>query len=737
SMTMIAVMLIGYSSYSIIVIRSAAQPTMDQSSPDNIFALKSYLNREQYGDRPLLYGPVFSAPLKLETQGNTCVPIGDKSPLYAPKPKKNASDKDEYFVSGYKSDYKMDSRFMMLFPRMYSTEKNHISYYTSNYVKNGRKIDYDFCGQQKSDVKPTMGENISFFLGYQVNFMYWRYFMWNFVGRQNDIQSYGELEHGNWITGIGFIDDMLVGNQKNMPTELKNNKGRNTYFMLPLLLGILGLFFLLNSGKKGNHAFWITGLLFVMTGLAIVVYLNQTPYQPRERDYAYAGSFYAFCIWIGLGVLGVIQLLDKFLTKKISAIIATVACLGVPVLMASQNWDDHNRSGRYTARDFGQNYLNSCQPDAIIFSNGDNDTFPLWYNQEVEGVRTDMRVCNLSYLQTDWYIGQMKRSAYKSAPLPISLGEKDYISGKNEVMQVEDVLQGQALDMKTAFEFIKSDDPSTKLDGDGFFPSKQLFWDINADEVVKSGTVAAAKKAEIVPKMTFDLPSRVTKSEAVMLDMIRDNNWKRPIYLAVTVGEEFYPATLQKYFERTGMAYHIVPVGQKTEGTTNVNTDEMYKNMMTKFKFGGIDNPHIYLDDNILKMCRTHRTMFAYLAEGLLAEGDSVRARKAITYCEKVIPATTVPHDYSSNMLAHYCYKLGMNKEGNKILDEVARTSVEYLTWYAGLSVSQQNNESSSIGRNIAILNQVLQISQEAGTKEIFNKYLPIFESFANKYNAK
>lgn len=735
SMAMIAVMLIGYSSYSIIMIRSAAQPTMDQSSPDNIFALKSYLNREQYGDRPLLYGAVFSAPLKLDVQGNTCVPIADKTPIYSPKPKTDPAEKDKYIVSGYKSDYEMDSRFMMLFPRMYSSDKSHVSYYTTNYVRNGRKISYDFCGQEKSDVMPTFGQNLRFFFDYQVNFMYWRYFMWNFSGRQNDIQSYGELEHGNWITGIPFIDNILIGDQTNLPTELKENKGHNVYFMLPLILGILGLFFLLNSGKKGNHTFWITGLLFVLTGLAIVVYLNQTPYQPRERDYAYAGSFYAFSIWIGLGVLGVIRLLDKFLPKRASAIIAAVACLGVPVLMAVQNWDDHDRSDRYTARDFGQNYLNSCKPNAIIFTNGDNDTFPLWYNQEVEGVRTDIRVCNLSYLQTDWYIDQMKRASYNSAPLPISWEPKDYISGKNEVLQVEDVLQGQSVDMKTAFDFIKSDDPNTKLEGDGFFPTKQLYLPVNADEIVKNGTVAADKKADIVPQMVFDLPSRVTKSEAMMLEMIKENNWKRPIYVAVTVAEEYYPSALPKYFERTGLVYHLVPVAQKAEGATNVNTNEMYENMMTKFKYGNIDNPKVYIDDNIMRMCRTHRAMFAYLVEALVNEGDNVRAKKALQYCEKVIPSTTVPHDYSSNMLAHYCYKLGMNKEGNKILDQVARTSVEYLTWYAGLSIAQQNNSSNAIGRNVAILNNVLQISQETKGREIFNKYLPIFETFANKYN--
>ena len=737
SITMVAVMLIGYSSYTLIVVRSSANPPMNQNAPNNVFALKYYLNREQYGDRPLFYGQTYNAPLKLEVQGNTCIPVADKTPIYTPVPKSNSTDKDKYIVSGYKSDYKMDDRFMMFFPRMYSADKNHISAYKIWGNVTGTRIDYDYCGQQMSEMKPTYLENMRFFFDYQVSFMYWRYFMWNFSGRQNDMQSYGEIEKGNWITGIQPIDNWLVGDQTNLPTELKDNKGHNTYFLLPFLLGILGMFFLLNTGKKGSHTFWVTGLLFVMTGFAIVVYLNQTPYQPRERDYAYAGSFYAFSIWIGLGVLGVIQLLNKVLSKRLSAIVASVACLGIPVLMAAQNWDDHDRSGRYTCRDFGQNYLNSCEPNAIIFSNGDNDTFPLWYNQEVEGVRTDVRVCNLSYLQTDWYIDQMKREAYKSAPLPISWQPKDYIAGKNEMIQAEDMLEGKPLNMIDAFNFIKSDDPNTKVDGDGIFLSKKLFLPVNPNEVIHNGVVSEKRRTEIVPEMNFDLPGRLTKSETMMLEMIKENNWKRPMYVAVTVGDEYYPASLNNYFERTGLALQILPVGQKDSLQTNVNTDKMYDNVMHKFKFGGIENPKVYLDENIMRMCRTHRVMFSYLVDALINEGDTVRAKKVLEYSAKVIPSTTVPHDYSSNMLAHYYYQLGMNKEGNKILDEVAKNSIEYLNWYSGLNPSQQNSASNAIGRNMAILNQVLQISNDAKQKDLFNKYLTAFELFSKRFNMK
>ncbi|MHB9055339.1 MAG: protein O-mannosyl-transferase family [Paludibacteraceae bacterium] len=735
SILMITMMLVGYSSYAVIMIRSAAQPTMDQNSPDNVFALKYYLNREQYGDRPLLYGATFNAPMKLKVQGNSCTYDADKSPLYAPKPKRNPSEKDEYIVAGYKFDYKKDDKFMMLFPRMYSSEPNHVKAYKMWGNVTGNKIDYDFCGEKRSEIKPTFGENLRYFFDYQVNFMYWRYFMWNFSGRQNDMQGYGEIEHGNWITGIGFIDNMLVGNQKLLPKELKENKGRNTYFLLPLLLGLLGIFYLLNSGKKGNQVFWIVMLLFFMTGLAIVIYLNQTPYQPRERDYAYAGSFYAFTIWIGLGVIGLVKLLDNILPKKVNAVLVPLACLGIPVLMAAQNWDDHDRSGRYTARDFGQNYLNSTEKNAILFSNGDNDTFPLWYNQEVEGVRTDVRVCNLSYLPTDWYIDQMKRGAYKSAPLPISWEKKDYISGRNDVMSVQNLTDGKPFNMKDAFEIIKSDDPQFKIEGDGFFPSPKLSLPVNATEAFKTGTIPAKYKDKIVPEMIFDLPHNVFKGESMVMEMLKENQWKRPMYICVTVGEEFFPSSLNKYLSRTGLAYQILPVGQQDSTRVNVNTDEMYENMMTKFRFGGIENPKVYIDDNIMRMCKTHRIQFTYLIEALIAEGDTVRAKKVVEYANKVIPATTVPHDYSSNMMALYCYQLGMKTQGDAILNAVAQNSVDYLTWYASLKPSQQSNASNSIGQEMAVINQILQISNQVGAKNIFNKYVKQFESFAARFN--
>ncbi len=730
AMLMITVILIGYSSYAVIVIRSSAKPPMDQNSPDNVFSLKYYLNREQYGDRPLLYGSVYNAPVKLNVEGNMCVPEKEQGDAtYAPKLKISPADKDEYIITGYKVDYKMDERFNMFFPRMYSDNPQHVEAYKQWGDITGESVTYDYCGQQKTDIKPTFGENLRFFFDYQVRFMYWRYFMWNFSGRQNDMQSYGEIDRGNWITGIGFIDNVLVGDQTNLPSELKDNKAHNVYFMLPLLLGIFGILFLMYAGKEGGETLWITMLLFVLTGLAIVIYLNQTPYQPRERDYAYSGSFYAFSIWIGLGVLGIIRALDKYVPRTVSAIVVTVCCLGVPALMAQQNWDDHDRSNRYTCRDFGGNYLASCKPNAIIFSNGDNDTFPLWYNQEVEGYRTDVRVCNLSYLQTDWYISQMKRGAYKSTPLPISWQPKDYVSGKNEVVYVDSMMP--QLDVKTAYDFVLSTDPQTKREGEAFIPSNHLFLPVDAQQVIKMGTLPISRVGEIVPQIDIKLDRRITKSSLMILELLKENNWKRPVYFAATVGDDYYMG-LNDHFELTGMAYQVVPVGVKGTGA-GVNVDEMYNNMMTKFRYGGINNPKVYLDENITRMCRTHRMMFSQLIGALVAKGDSVRALKALNYCDKQIPAATVRHDYVSTQLADYYYKLHKPAKGNEIMNAVAKDCIENLDWYLGLNTVNRNSVNNRVGHNIAVLQQVLRISQDAKQDVILTKFMPKYMQYAKQ----
>ncbi|HEY5509009.1 MAG TPA: hypothetical protein VIK29_10075, partial [Paludibacter sp.] len=423
-----------------------------------------------------------------------------------------------------------------------------------------------------------------------------------------------------------------------------------------------------------------------------------------------------------------IKALDKYVPRSVSAIVVTICCLGVPALMAQQNWDDHDRSERYTCRDFGQNYLASCKPNAIIFTNGDNDTFPLWYNQEVEGYRTDVRVCNLSYLQTDWYISQMKRGAYKSTPLPISWSPKDYITGKNDYLEVDSMIP--QLDVKTAYDFVLSSDPQTKMEGTSYIPTNHLFLPVDALQVVKTGTLPITRASEILPQINIDLKRNITKSDLMIIELLKENNWKRPIYFAVSIGGEYLG--LSDHFELTGMAYQILPVGVKGAGQ-RVNDDEMYNNMMNKFKYGGIENPKVYLDDNTMNMCVTHRVMFSYLIATLVEKGDMVRAKKALDYCNKVIPGTTVRHDFRSIELAELYYKVGEPAKGNQILDAVAKDCVENMDWYLSLNTDQRNSLNESIGHNFAVLNKIMSVWDAEKQKTIMDKYLPRYMEYSKR----
>ncbi len=717
SVLMLTVILIGYSSYAALVIRSNADTPMDQNSPDNVFSLKYYLNREQYGDRPLFYGQTYNAPVELRIEGNMCIPVEKRGHAqYAPAPQVEG-EKDHYVITGYKTSYKFMPQFCMLFPRMYSSQGSHVQAYKEWADVKGKRVKYDYCGQQKTEYCPTFVENMRFFFRYQVNFMYWRYFMWNFSGRQNDLQSYGDITKGNWITGIPFIDNAMLGDQSLLPTELKENKGHNTYYMLPLLLGIIGIVWQCSKrGKDGKAEGWksftLTFLLFFLTGLAIVIYLNQTPYQPRERDYAYAGSFYAFCIWIGLGVLGIIDFINELsaVSRQPSAVKTSIAvcvslvCLGVPALMAQQNWDDHDRSNRYSCRDFGANYLKSCEEQAILFSNGDNDTFPLWYNQEVEETGTDKRVCNLSYLQTDWYISQMKRPYYESKALPISWEYKDFMPGKNEIARVDNRL-GQPISVEKAFNFLRSDDPRTKTrEGDNYLPSDQLYVETPNGE-----------------QMLFKKKRMYTRSEMMIMEMIEQNDFERPMYFCATVGNDYYLG-LEPWMELTGLTYQIMPT-RSSDGQPRVNSEKMYDNMLHKFAYGNMNMPGIYIDENLMRMCRTHRMMFAQLAEQLIREHQNEKAVEVLDYAEEQLPGYNVPYDYTSASMASMYYLLGEDEKANVIMDNVAQSCVEYLRFARSLSKSRRASMDQTTGREAAILSYVLQTCERNGANEIVDKY--------------
>ena len=700
-------LMIGYSSYAVIVIRSSANPPMDQNSPEDIFTLGSYLSRDQYGDNPLAYGQAYTSQVKLDVEDGMCKPRMEYgAPVYQRKEKASPDEKDSYFIVSRKRDYVYEQN--MLFPRMWSSA--HAEAYESWMGGvDGTQVPYDRCGEPMTVKMPTMFENLRFFLSYQCNFMYWRYFMWNFAGRQNDVQGNGELEHGNWITGIPFFDNWRLGDQNKLPDVLKENKGHNVFYCLPLLLGLIGLFWQAYRGQRGIRQFWVVFFLFFMTGLAIVLYLNQTPMQPRERDYAYAGSFYAFAIWCGIGVAAVIDLLKKYLKLSGTAVAAVVSilCLLVPVQMASQTWDDHDRSGRYVCRDFGQNYLMSMQDkgNPIIFTNGDNDTFPLWYNQEVEGVRTDARVCNLSYLQTDWYIDQMCRVAYDSPAVPITWPRLDYCSGTNEYIEVQPEAKHQILELyktnpeeaKAAFGdspfevknimkyWVRSKDPDLH-----FIPTDTLYLTIDKEAVKKSGMLMATDT--IPDRMVISLKGKnaLYKNDLMMLEILAQCNWTRPVYVATTVGSENY-MNLGDNFVQEGLANRITPFTTNVAGAKNFDSERVYTNMMTRFKYGGIDKKGIYLDETVMRMCYTHRRLFAQLALSLVAEKKLDKAKKVLAYAEKMIPAYNVPRDYLSGSLdmAKAFAFVGDKAKAGEITKDVFKNAHQYMVWYNSLTGSR------------------------------------------------
>ena len=732
-------LMIGYSSYALIVIRSVANPPMDQNSPEDIFTLGSYLSRDQYGDRPLLYGQAYTSQVALKQDGDMCTPVMKSgAPVYSRKEKASKNEKDSYFVVTHKDKYVYAQN--MIFPRMY--DSSHAQDYESWMGGvDGTEVPYDRCGEQMTVKVPTQLENLRFFLSYQCNFMYWRYFMWNFAGRQNDIQGNGELEHGNWITGIPFIDNARLGDQSKLPKDLRaydpvknptGNKGHNVFYCLPLILGLIGLFWQAFRGRRGIRQFWVVFFLFFMTGLAIVIYLNQTPVQPRERDYAYAGSFYAFAIWCGMGVAALYDLLGKRVRVNRVALAAVIGvlCLLVPVQMVSQTWNDHDRSGRYTCRDFGRNYLMSLQDkgNPIIFTNGDNDTFPLWYNQETEGVRTDARVCNLSYLQTDWYIDQMKRPAYNSPAVPISWPRLDYCSGTNEYIEVQPSLKQQIL------QFYKQNPEQAKAQfgNDPFelknvlkywvrsknsdfhvIPTDTVFVTIDKNAVRKSGMMMAADS--IPSRMVISLKGKnaLYKNDLMMLEMIAQCNWTRPLYVAVTVGEENF-MNLGDNFVQEGLANRITPFTTNVPGAKNFDTMKTYHNMMERFRYGGLSVPGLYIDETVMRMCYTHRRLFATLALHLIAEGHRDLAKKALAKAMKEIPTYNVPMNYMSGGtdLAKAYALVGDKAEAKKCINAVYENAKEYVEYYLSLQGIRFQQSANDIMVQFSIMNQTAEVTK-------------------------
>ena len=692
------VFLTGCSVYALVPIRSSANPPLNLNAPDNIFSLRGYLNRDQYGQKPLVYGRTFASDVQRTADGN---PVFKTKKEHARVIKSSADEKDSYIVREVVDDYRYTHT--LFFPRMHSGEKNHVQGYKR------------WGGITDENVAPTMWQNIRFFIRYQVNFMYWRYFMWNFSGRQNDIQGDGGIMRGNWITGIPFIDNHMLGlgSQKDIAPVVADNKGRNTYFMLPLWLGFWGIFYQLNRKKHGMQGFFVILALFFMTGLAIVFYINQTPYEPRERDYAYVGSFYAFCIWIGLGVAGVYECLEKFLkNKKMAITTAVLASLVIPVWMGVQNWDDHDRSGRTIARDMAMNFLNCVEPGGIIFTFGDNDTYPLWYVQEVEGFRTDVRVTNLTFLTTDWYIDQMRRRAYASDALPVTWAKQQYSgdAGTHAYVisrqQIENALQDgnvspahyglyydtnsfkDTLSLNQVLENIKtgtSTPANPFIESAPVIPTRVLSLDIDSAHV-------DWRRLNTPPtgKMHINLGNKrmLNRSELMVLELINsvnNDNWNRPVYFATTVAPDLF-MNLQHNFSLEGIAYRLTP-GQPSQP---VNTPVAYDNFMHKFRWGGIDkDATVYLDEENRNMIAILRTYAVRLVDTLISEGKNDMAADVLDKCVASMPREAVPYGMEGISMANAYYRLGKEDKAAELLAPIDRRIKQNLRWFGHLKPQQ------------------------------------------------
>ncbi|WP_372949507.1 protein O-mannosyl-transferase family [Mariniphaga sp.] len=679
AITAVVVILIGYSTFALILIRADANPPMNQNHPDNAFALRRYLNREQYGDRPLLFGNYYNAPAIASS--------GEK--------KYYNQVNGRYVVTGTSASKTVyDSRMKTIFPRMYSSDPRHVEVYKNWGNVKGKPVRVREGGEVKTLMKPTFGENLRFFFTYQVGHMYFRYFMWNFTGRQNDAQGHGNFMNGNWISGIKFLDEARIGPQDNLPDFMKNEPSKNTYYFLPLLFGLIGLFYQYNHSRKGKEGFAVVMTLFILTGIAIIVYLNQTPVQPRERDYAYTGSFYAFAIWIGLAVPALFSAFQKIVKGVPGAVLVILISLGlVPGVLATQNWDDHNRSNRYMTRDYAINYLESCAPNAILFTYGDNDTFPLWYVQEVEGVRTDIKVINISYLSMDWYISQHRMATYEAKPVPFSFEENQYYTGIRDGVFIQDRLN-RAVDLRDAMEFMGSDDERTKAETAGgqkvdYFPSSEFYLPVNKQKVLETGTVQPEDAALISDTVQFKINKRyVTKSEWAVLNMIAANDWERPIYIdhsLLYTNNIFFTDWLQ--FE--GLAYRFVPV--KTESRAmnmgHINTSILYENVMNKFVWGNVNHPDVFLDDYNKKAIRIiqARYMFARLAEALVNEGLNKKAEEVIDKMFELFPNEKMPLTYDSFPAVEQYLRAGAIDKGIEKARQMAENGFAMLNYYFSL----------------------------------------------------
>ena len=708
-------LLIGFSCYAVIIIRSAANPPMDENSPDNVFALGSYLSREQYGDTPLLYGPAYSSQLAYEPQGEYFVAKQEEgSPIYYFD---TDSVRRRYTTIGQRQKFVYKDN--MWFPRMHS--RQHAQAYEAW-----------MNGVEKKGNLPTTLDNLRFFFTYQVSFMYWRYFLWNFVGRENNIQSQGEVEHGQWLTGIRLIDDLLLDcDTSQLPSDLRDNKGRNVYYGLPLLLGILGLWWQMRQDRRGRQQCGAIALLFLMTGLAIVVYLNQPPQPPRERDYVYAGSFYAFAIWIGMGTCAIGSMVSRWAKRPLTAaVIAALLCLLVPIQMVNQKWDDHDRSGRYACRDFGHNYLESMTREGhpIILTNGDNDTFPLWYNHEVEGTRRDTRDCNLSYVSTDWYIDQMKRPAYDSPALPFSWERKDYQEGVNDYVEVRADLNENILQL-----YSEQPEEARKQFGDHPFELSNIIhrWILSGDpnrHCIPTDSVTVTSGGQQMT-ISFSGIRFLQKNDLFVLEMLSHGDWSRPLYASISLGPSEVPY-LRDHYVLEGLAYRIVPSAERQ----HIDVERMYDNVMHRFRYGGLSRKGIYVDADVLHMAHTHQYVMAILIDALLEQGDKRRALAVAEKWQKELPVCNIPYSDAALSLAKCYYVTGHPDKGDAITANLLCRSEEWLSWIDTIGARRRMASLYTAHDWLKTMQQSLTLAYQHERKSLIMKYHPIFDRYVNEY---
>ena len=722
----VTTILIGFSIFSVDIIRSCAKTPTNEYQPDNAFTLVRYLSREQYGKTPLVYGQYFDAPYDLKTES-----------YWAPM--------DGKYI---KADAPIDADYLsegkMLFPRMWasSPDGRYEEVYESYMDGKGKKV----AGSVHR--KPTMGANLRYFFDYQLGWMYWRYFMWNFVGRQNQVHAPdpGDIFHGNWESGIKFIDNIRLGDQSNAPAPLKDDKGKNHYFFLPLLLGLLGLFFQFDRDKRGV---WLNFLMFFMTGIAIVIYLNQPPFQVRERDYAYAGSFYFFSVWIGLGLTALCSWIGRRIKSEKSSTalnaVLCLLCLGVPVLMAAQNWDDHDRSGRKTAVEMARNYLNSVGPNGILVTHGDNDTFPLWYAQEVENCRTDVRICNTSLLGTDWHIDQMKWAVNESAPLDLSVGPEQYLYGTNEMIPIVDLREEvmSISDVMTLFRHPQVKAPMSSGRKVDYIASRRISVPVNRENVIKSGILDSKYESQIPDSIILNISKDkdyITKPELFMLDLLSNYQWDRPICLLSMGGD--LNIGIKEYFEYNGFSFQLVPIKNKTTSTQAgfVDSDALYRKMTEVYKWDALSEDDYFIDyqnEYTFLGVLSQRNLFTMCADVFIREGQKDRALEMLSKCEQVMrryPLETISLGFSGNdymvvdMVNQY-YALGHPDKASEIAlalgDELLKTASFYLEFY-----DWGRNEFELAGNYIYLLSDALKNGgDEALGKELTDKFVDIVNS--------